>query len=66
LAGVTASQLSLIAAAGHEVPGGAHLVIVGVLIVGAVVALAASARRRRNAADDARHPRPAERERSEP
>jgi hypothetical protein len=68
LAGVTSSQLSMIAATGHEAPSGAHLVVMGVLIVGVVVALAA-ARRRHSATDDLRDRTPAdgpERERSEP
>jgi multisubunit Na+/H+ antiporter MnhB subunit len=63
VAGVTASQLTLIAASGHEAPGGAHLIITGVLIVGAAVVLAATARRRRT--DKDRDPEPTERKRSE-
>jgi hypothetical protein len=66
LAGVTSSLLILIAASGHKAPPGAHLVIVGVLIVGVVVALAVGARRRRNAADQVRDAVPTERERREP
>jgi hypothetical protein len=58
------SQLAQIAASGHEAPGGAHLIVTGVLIVGAVLAFALTARRRRN--DKARDPEPTERERSEP
>jgi hypothetical protein len=66
LAGVTSSQLSLIAATGHQVPA-AHLLVVGVLIVG--VAALAAARRRHSAPDKLRDRTPAdgaERERSEP
>jgi hypothetical protein len=68
LAGVTSSQLSLIAATGHQAPPGAHLLIVGIVVVGVVVALVAG-RRRRQAADELRDRTPAdgaERERSAP
>jgi hypothetical protein len=68
LAGVTSSQLSLIAATGHQAPPVAHLLVVGVLIVGVVVALAA-ARRRHSATYELGDRTPAdggERDRSEP
>jgi uncharacterized integral membrane protein len=68
LAGVTSSQLSLIAATGHQAPPGAHLLFMGVVIVGVVVAVVAG-RRRRRAADELRDRTPAngaERERSAP
>jgi hypothetical protein len=64
--GVTSSELSLIAATGHDPPAGAHLLIVGVLIVGVVAALAAGRRRRDAAKDDGTPAEDAERERSEP
>jgi hypothetical protein len=60
LAGVTVT-FDLIAATGHDAPAGAHMFIAGALIVGVVVALVVSARRRRNAGEGTR----AERDRSE-
>jgi hypothetical protein len=65
---MTPTQLPAIAAAGHDAPPGAHLLIVGVLLVGVVVVLLATRRRRGPTPDELRDRTPtdgAERERSE-
>jgi hypothetical protein len=44
-------ELSAIAATGHDPPAGAHMILIGVILVGVVVAVVA-ARRRRPDADE--------------